>query len=79
MADIEFVLPKLGMSMVEGIVEEWHVAEGAAVAEGQEIVTISTDKVETELPSPASGTLAKIVAQVGDELDVGAVLAIIRS
>jgi len=79
MAEIEFLLPKLGMSMVEGTVEEWHVAEGAAVAAGQEIVTISTDKVETALPCPASGTLVKIVAQAGEELDVGAVLAVINS
>ena len=79
MAEIEFVLPKLGMSMMEGTVEEWHVSEGATVVEGQEIVTISTDKAEAEIPSPCSGTVVRIVASVGVELDVGGVLAVISS
>ena len=79
MTDIEFRMPKLAMAMVEGTVEEWLVEEGAAVVEGQEIVSISTDKVENELPSPGSGIVRQIVTPAGRTVPVGAVLAIISS
>ena len=48
MAEVEFLLPKLGMSMMEGTVEEWHVTEGATIAEGQEIVTSAQFLLDSE-------------------------------
>jgi pyruvate dehydrogenase E2 component (dihydrolipoamide acetyltransferase) len=79
MADLEFRLPKLAMSMVEGTVEEWHVQEGDAVAAGQEIVSISTDKVDNAIPSPGGGTVSQILVPAGETVPVGTLLAVISS
>ena len=68
-------MPEMGESVTEGIVLEWHVAEGDAVKEGDTIVEVSTDKVDAEVPAPMDGVITKIVAQVDDEVPVGAPLA----
>ncbi len=68
-------LPAMGESVREGTVLEWHKQEGDAVAEGETIVEVSTDKVDAEVPAPASGTLTKIVAAEGETIAVGDVLA----
>ncbi len=68
-------LPAMGESVREGTVLEWHKQEGDAVAEGETIVEVSTDKVDAEVPAPASGTLSRIVAAEGDTIAVGDVLA----
>ena len=60
-------LPAMGESVREGTVLEWHKQEGDAVAEGETIVEVSTDKVDAEVPAPASGTLTRIVAAAGDD------------
>jgi pyruvate dehydrogenase E2 component (dihydrolipoamide acetyltransferase) len=78
MAEHEFRLPKFGMQMTEATIEEWHVADGANVEKGQEIATISTDKVDGELEAPVSGSI-RIVVQAGQTVDVGALIAIISS
>ena len=54
-------MPEMGESVTEGTVLEWHVAEGDAVEEGQTVVEVSTDKVDAEVPAPASGTITKIL------------------
>ncbi|HUB75738.1 MAG TPA: 2-oxo acid dehydrogenase subunit E2, partial [Solirubrobacteraceae bacterium] len=72
---IEVVMPPMGDSVAEGTVLEWRKAEGDAVAAGETIVEISTDKVDAEVAAPASGTLAKILAGEGESVAVGAVLA----
>lgn len=74
MAATEFRLPKLGMSMTEATVGEWLVENGATVSEGEEIVEIGTDKVDTAVESPASGTI-EILVEEGETIDVGTVLA----
>lgn len=74
---IVFKLPRLGMTMQEAVVEEWLVAPGEGVAEGQDLVVISTDKVESALPSPAAGTVGAILAVAGEAVEPGATLAII--
>jgi|HubBroStandDraft_6_1064221.scaffolds.fasta_scaffold168938_3 pyruvate/2-oxoglutarate dehydrogenase complex dihydrolipoamide acyltransferase (E2) component len=79
MADIEFRLPKLAMSMVEATIEEWHIQEGNVVADGQEIVSISTDKVDNAIPSPAGGTVTKILVPAGETVAVGTLLAVISA
>ncbi len=68
-------LPAMGESVREGTILEWHKQEGDAVSEGETIVEVSTDKVDAEVPSPASGTVAKILAQAGETVAVGDVLA----
>ena len=68
-------MPEMGESVTEGTVLEWHVAVGDVVEEGQTIVEVSTDKVDAEVPSPTSGTITKLLAEVDDEVAVGAALA----
>ena len=72
---VEIEMPAMGESVTEGTVLEWHVKEGEAVEEGQTIVEVSTDKVDAEVPAPASGVVAKILAQVDETVAVGQVLA----
>ncbi|HVY95352.1 MAG TPA: 2-oxo acid dehydrogenase subunit E2, partial [Solirubrobacterales bacterium] len=74
-ATVQIAMPEMGESVTEGIVLEWHVAEGDFVNEGDTVVEVSTDKVDAEVPAPVSGTITKIVAQVDDEVPVGELLA----
>ncbi|HEU5253188.1 MAG TPA: multifunctional oxoglutarate decarboxylase/oxoglutarate dehydrogenase thiamine pyrophosphate-binding subunit/dihydrolipoyllysine-residue succinyltransferase subunit [Solirubrobacterales bacterium] len=74
-ATVQITMPEMGESVTEGIVLEWHVAEGDAVKEGDTVVEVSTDKVDAEVPAPMDGVITKIVAQVDDEVPVGAPLA----
>ncbi len=74
---VEIRLPGLGESIAEGTIVAWLKAEGDVVARDEDLVVVSTDKVETELPSPAAGTLLRIVAREGDTVDVGAILAVL--
>lgn len=73
----EVLLPKIGFSMNEGVLAEWLVADGDQVSEGQVIYLLESDKSTNEVESPASGTI-RIVAQVGETYEVGAVLAVIQ-
>jgi multifunctional 2-oxoglutarate metabolism enzyme len=72
---VQLVMPEMGESVTEGTVLEWHVSEGDSVEEGQTMVEVSTDKVDAEVPAPASGTVTKIMVQVDEEVDVGKALA----
>src|SRR5438128_141926 len=63
---VQVVMPQMGDSVTEGTILEWHKQAGDAVAADETIVEISTDKVDMELPAPASGTLTEILAQEGD-------------
>ncbi|HET7508041.1 MAG TPA: 2-oxo acid dehydrogenase subunit E2 [Solirubrobacterales bacterium] len=74
-ATVQIPMPEMGESVTEGIVLEWHVAEGDTVNEGDTVVEVSTDKVDAEVPAPMDGVITKIVAQVDDEVPVGAPLA----
>src|SRR5688572_22690919 len=71
----QVTLPAMGESVREGTVLEWHKQEGDTVQEGETLVEVSTDKVDAEVPSPASGTITRILAAAGDTIAVGAVLA----
>lgn len=73
----DVVLPSLGESVTEGIVLRWIKKVGDHVERDEPIVEISTDKVDSEMPSPASGTLTQILAHEGDTVEVGARLAVI--
>ena len=68
-------MPAMGESVTEGTILEWHVAEGEEVSEGDTIVEVSTDKIDAEVPAPASGVITKIMAQPDDTVSVGQVLA----
>jgi multifunctional 2-oxoglutarate metabolism enzyme len=72
---VQVTLPQMGESVTEGTVLEWHKQEGERVEADEVLVEISTDKVDAEVPAPASGTVAKILAAEGDTVSVGAVLA----
>src|SRR4051794_2492248 len=72
---VQVTLPQMGESVTEGTVLEWHKQEGDRVEADEVIVEVSTDKVDAEVPAPASGTVAKIHAAEGDTVRVGAVLA----
>ena len=68
-------MPQMGESVTEGTILEWHVSEGQEVAEGDTVVEVSTDKIDAEVPAPASGVVTKILAAPDDVVEVGQVLA----
>jgi 2-oxoglutarate dehydrogenase E1 component len=71
---VQVTLPAMGESVREGTVLEWHKQEGDAVEADETLVEVSTDKVDAEVPAPASGTLVKIHAAEGETVAVGSVL-----
>ncbi|MGE5857306.1 MAG: multifunctional oxoglutarate decarboxylase/oxoglutarate dehydrogenase thiamine pyrophosphate-binding subunit/dihydrolipoyllysine-residue succinyltransferase subunit, partial [Solirubrobacterales bacterium] len=72
---VQLLMPEMGESVTEGTVLEWHVSEGDSVEEGQTMVEVSTDKIDAEVPAPASGTVTKSLVQVDEDVDVGKPLA----
>jgi pyruvate/2-oxoglutarate dehydrogenase complex dihydrolipoamide acyltransferase (E2) component len=74
---MEVTMPQMGESVVEGTVTKWLVKEGDRVQEDQPLCEISTDKVDTEIPSPGAGIVAKLIASEGQTLPVGAPLALL--
>lgn len=74
---ISVQMPALGESVTEGTVTRWLKQEGDTVAVDEPLLEVSTDKVDTEIPSPAAGVLTKIVAQEDDVVEIGGELAVI--
>ena len=74
---IDVVMPQMGVSVSEGTITKWLKAEGDQVESDEPLLEISTDKVDTEVPSPGSGTLTRILVQEGETVDVGTKLAVI--
>ena len=72
---VDVVMPQMGVSVSEGTIVEWRKQVGDWVEYEEAIVDISTDKIDTEVPSPAAGRVAEIVVEVGTTVDVGTVLA----
>ncbi|WP_342213230.1 biotin/lipoyl-containing protein, partial [Nocardia wallacei] len=70
-------MPALGESVTEGTVTRWLKQEGDTVEVDEPLLEVSTDKVDTEIPSPAAGVLTKIVAQEDDVVEVGGELGVI--
>src|SRR3954447_14977795 len=68
-------MPQMGVSVAEGTILKWHKRPGDSVEADEVICEISTDKVDTEVPSPASGRLARILVQENETVPVGAVIA----
>jgi pyruvate dehydrogenase E2 component (dihydrolipoamide acetyltransferase) len=74
---IDVVMPQMGVSVSEGTVTKWLKAQGDQVEADEPLLEISTDKVDTEVPSPGSGILSEILVQEGETVDVGTKLAVI--
>ena len=72
-------LPKLSETVDEMIVLEWLVAIGTQVAEGQPLVSVETDKVTVDMPSPVAGVLVEQLVKPDDEVTTGATIAVIES
>lgn len=71
----QVIMPQLGESVVEGTVSKWLKAKGDRVEEFEPLLEVNTDKVDTEVPSPASGVLLDILVPEGATIDAGALLA----
>jgi 2-oxoglutarate dehydrogenase E2 component (dihydrolipoamide succinyltransferase) len=73
----DVVMPQMGVSVSEGTITKWLKSEGEQIAADEPLLEISTDKVDTEVPSPASGVVTQILHQEGETVEVGTVLAVI--
>lgn len=76
---MNIIMPKMGESVNEGTIIKWHKKVGDIVKQDEIIFEISTDKVDTEIPSPAEGILKEIKYKEGDTVEVGTVVAVIDS
>jgi pyruvate dehydrogenase E2 component (dihydrolipoyllysine-residue acetyltransferase) len=74
---IDVVMPQMGVSVSEGTITKWLKQEGEAISRDEPLLEISTDKVDTEVPSPGEGIVAKILVAEGETVEVGTVLAVI--
>jgi 2-oxoglutarate dehydrogenase E2 component (dihydrolipoamide succinyltransferase) len=75
MAEIQ--LPQLGESVTEGTITKWFKQIGDSVAADEVLFEVSTDKVDSEVPSPVAGVLTEIRVPEGDTVDVGTVIAVV--
>src|SRR6187200_784232 len=75
MADV--TLPQLGETVTEGTITQWFKSVGDTVVADEPLFEVSTDKVDTEVPSPVAGTLTEIRVQEGETVDVGTVIAVV--
>src|SRR5437764_5171018 len=71
----DVVMPQMGESIAEGTIVKWLKKVGETVERDEPLLEISTDKVDAEIPAPASGTLTEIVAQEGQTVNVNSVVA----
>jgi 2-oxoglutarate dehydrogenase E2 component (dihydrolipoamide succinyltransferase) len=74
---VDVVMPQMGVSVSEGTITKWAKSEGEAIEADETLLEISTDKVDTEVPSPASGVVQQILVQEGETVAVGTKLAVI--
>jgi 2-oxoglutarate dehydrogenase E2 component (dihydrolipoamide succinyltransferase) len=77
MAKIEVYLPAMGEGIREATITRWLKKEGDEVSEDESIVEVATDKVDSEIPSPADGTIVKLLFKEGDSPQVGSIIALI--
>ncbi len=79
MAKVDLIMPKLGESIMEATILEWHKKPGDRVELDETILEIATDKVDTEIPSPVAGTVKEILFEKDDIVAIGTVIAIIET
>src|SRR5215469_10501570 len=72
---VDVVMPQMGVSVSEGTITRWLKQVGDTIEADETLLEISTDKVDTEVPSPASGVVSEILVQEGETVAVGTVLA----
>lgn len=75
---MDVIMPRMGETVDEGTVNEWFKQVGDQVAEGEPLLEIGTDKVDTEVPAPISGTLTEIRVGEGETVPIATVLAVIQ-
>src|SRR5690606_20177631 len=75
MAKVEFKMPKMGESITEGTIINWLINEGDSFTEGDILLEVATDKVDNEVPAPASGIMVEKMYQAKDVVPVGSVIA----
>ena len=76
---VDIIMPKMGESITEGTIIEWRKNVGDSVEKDEIFLEIGTDKVDSEIPSPAAGVLVEILAKPNDVVDVGKVIGGINS
>ena len=76
---IDVVMPKMGESITEGTILEWHKKVGEVIALDEILLEIGTDKVDSEIPSPSAGILVEIIGEQNQVMDVGTVIARIET
>jgi 2-oxoglutarate dehydrogenase E2 component (dihydrolipoamide succinyltransferase) len=74
---VDVVMPQMGVSVSEGTITKWLKSEGETIEADEGLLEISTDKVDTEVPSPATGVVQQILAQEGETVAVGTKIAVI--
>lgn len=71
-------MPKLGDSVAEVVILDWHVAPGDTVAEGDPLVSVETDKIDTDVPAAIAGTVVELLVGPQDEVPTGAPFVVIE-
>src|SRR3954462_4695545 len=75
----EFKLPDIGEGIAEAEIVAWHVKVGDTIAEDQQIADMMTDKATVEMESPVAGKVLELAGEVGDQIPIGSVLAVIET
>ena len=75
MSSVDLVMPKLGESIMEATILKWHKKPGESVAMDETVLDIATDKVDSEVPSTAAGTIAELLFKENDVVPIGTVIA----
>ncbi|HZL76915.1 MAG TPA: dihydrolipoamide acetyltransferase family protein [Bacteroidales bacterium] len=76
---MNIVLPAMGEGVIEATINKWLVAEGATVKEDDPLVEVATDKVDSEVPAPAAGTIVSLMATEGSVVRIGEIIAILEN
>src|SRR5678809_886908 len=79
MATVDLVMPKMGESIMEATILKWHKQPGDSVKMDETVLEIATDKVDTEVPSTAEGTISEILFNVNDVVPIGTVIARVKT
>jgi 2-oxoisovalerate dehydrogenase E2 component (dihydrolipoyl transacylase) len=79
MSRFEFKLPDIGEGIAEAEIVAWHVKVGDTIAEDQQIADMMTDKATVEMESPVAGKVLELAGEVGDQVPIGSVLAVIET
>ena len=73
----DVLMPQLGESIVEGVINKWLVREGDAIKRFEPLLEVGSDKIDTDVPSPADGVIEKLCVAEGETVAVGTLIAVI--